>query len=179
MTIIFYVALSLAGSFITDQSDALFSSVMMTSSNGNIFRVTGPWCGEFTGDRWIPRTIKGQWRGALRFSLICAWINGWVKNHKAGDLRCHRAHYDVTIMFYISQHIVCQNVLNLCCSNMQHFMVASSTIAYMTNGRMQPTSISSVLTLSVPRQQRPSDGHRSDIDPTRKCLIDVWSMAIQ
>ena len=29
---------------------------MMTSSNGNIFRVTGPLCGEFTGPRWIPRT---------------------------------------------------------------------------------------------------------------------------
>ena len=41
---------------------------------------------------------KGQWRGALVFSLICAWINGWVNNHKAGDLRRHRAHYDVTVM---------------------------------------------------------------------------------
>ena len=30
--------------------------VMMTSSNGNIFRVTGHLCGEFTGPRWIPRT---------------------------------------------------------------------------------------------------------------------------
>ena len=30
--------------------------VMMTSSNGNIFRVTGPLCGEFTGHRWIPLT---------------------------------------------------------------------------------------------------------------------------
>ena len=29
---------------------------MMTSSNGNIFRVTGPLCGEFTGDRWILHT---------------------------------------------------------------------------------------------------------------------------
>ena len=29
---------------------------MMTSSNGNIFRVTGHLCGEFTGRRWIPRT---------------------------------------------------------------------------------------------------------------------------
>ena len=29
---------------------------MMTSSNGNIFRVTGHLCGEFTGHRWIPRT---------------------------------------------------------------------------------------------------------------------------
>ena len=38
---------------------------------------------------------KGQWRGALMFSLICAWINGCVKNREAGDLRRHRAHYDV------------------------------------------------------------------------------------
>ena len=29
---------------------------MMTSSNGNIFRVTGPLWEEFTGDRWIPLT---------------------------------------------------------------------------------------------------------------------------
>ena len=29
---------------------------MMTSSNGNIFRVTGPLCGEFTGSRWISLT---------------------------------------------------------------------------------------------------------------------------
>ena len=30
--------------------------LMMTSSNENIFRVTGHLCGEFTGQRWIPRT---------------------------------------------------------------------------------------------------------------------------
>ena len=41
---------------------------------------------------------KGQWRGALVFSLICAWINGWVKNGEAGDMRRRRAHYDVTVM---------------------------------------------------------------------------------
>ena len=28
---------------------------------------------------------KGQWRGALMFSLICTWINGWVNNGEAGD----------------------------------------------------------------------------------------------
>ena len=33
-----------------------YSLLMMTSSNGNILRVTGHLCGEFTGDRWIPRT---------------------------------------------------------------------------------------------------------------------------
>ena len=30
---------------------------------------------------------KGQWRGALMFSLICAWINGWANNREAGYLR--------------------------------------------------------------------------------------------
>ena len=39
---------------------------------------------------------KDQWRGALVFSFI--WINGWVNNRKAGDLRRYRAHYDVIAM---------------------------------------------------------------------------------
>ena len=63
---------------------------MMTSSNGNIFSVTCHLCGEFTH--------KGQWHGALMFSLICTWINGWVNNRDAGDLRRHNAHYDVIVM---------------------------------------------------------------------------------
>ena len=41
---------------------------------------------------------KGQWHGALVFSLISAWINGWVNNREAGDLGRRRAHYDVTVM---------------------------------------------------------------------------------
>ena len=41
---------------------------------------------------------KGQWRGALMFSLISARINGWVNNREAFDLRRIRPHYDVTIM---------------------------------------------------------------------------------
>ena len=41
---------------------------------------------------------KGQWHGALMFSLICAWTNGWVNNHDAGDLRRHRTHHSVTVM---------------------------------------------------------------------------------
>ena len=51
--------------------------------------------------------VKGQWRGAFMFSLICARIKGWVNNGEAGDLRCHRAHYDVTVMknHYIYSHI--------------------------------------------------------------------------
>ena len=41
---------------------------------------------------------KGQWRGALMFTLICARINDWVKNPEAGDLRRHLDHYDVSVM---------------------------------------------------------------------------------
>ena len=66
-------------------------------NEGNIFRVKGPFV------RWIHRSPvssphKGQWRGALIFSLICAWINGWVNNREAGELRRHRVHYDVIVM---------------------------------------------------------------------------------
>ena len=41
---------------------------------------------------------KGQWRGALMFTLIWAPINGWVNNCEAGELRRYRAHYDVIVM---------------------------------------------------------------------------------
>ena len=44
---------------------------------------------------------QSQWRGALVFSLICAWINGRVNNGQAGDLRRHCTHNDVTLMHWI------------------------------------------------------------------------------
>ena len=40
---------------------------------------------------------KGQWRGALKFLLICAWISTWVNNREAGDLKRHRAHYNFIV----------------------------------------------------------------------------------
>ena len=54
------------------------------------------------GIHWSPVNYphKGQCRGALMVSLICAWINGWVNNGESGDLRCHRSHYDVTVKIY-------------------------------------------------------------------------------
>ena len=69
---------------------------MRTSSNGNIRRY---WTFVRGIHRWpVNSPHKGQWSRALMFSLICAWINGWVNNRDAGDLRRHRAHYDVTTM---------------------------------------------------------------------------------
>ena len=53
--------------------------------------------------RWIHRSPvnsshKGQWRGALMLSLICARINGWVNNREVVDFRRYRTHYDVIVM---------------------------------------------------------------------------------
>ena len=50
---------------------------------------------------------EGQWRGALMFTLICAWRKGWVNNHEAGDLRRYRAHYDVTVMMLMTKYRFC------------------------------------------------------------------------
>ena len=51
---------------------------------------------------------KEQWCRALMFSLICVWMNDWVNNREAGDLRRYRAHYDVIVMCrgIVGQHNV-------------------------------------------------------------------------
>ena len=65
---------------------------------------------------------QSQWRGALMISLICAWINGWVNNGEVGDLRRHRAHYDVTVMTFtgIKLEIVDQWSTSRVHSNRRH-----------------------------------------------------------
>ena len=70
-------------------------AAMMTSSNENISSLLAFCVGNspVTGDS----PHKDKRRGALIFSLICAWIDGWVNNREAGDVIRHRAHYDVTV----------------------------------------------------------------------------------
>ena len=53
-----------------------------------------------TGNSPMNSPHKGQWRGALMFSLICVWINSWIHNREAGDLRRNRIHYDVIVMHF-------------------------------------------------------------------------------
>ena len=74
----------------------LFSDTMMTSSNGNIFRVAGPLCGEVTGPGEFP--AQRPVTRSFDVLLVYAWINDWVNNSEAGDLRRHRGHYDVNVM---------------------------------------------------------------------------------
>ena len=70
----------------------------MTSSNGNIFHVTGHLCGEITGHRRIPRTKASDvelwcvlWSEPERRLSKQSW--GWW-------FRRHRAHYGVMVMRY-------------------------------------------------------------------------------
>ena len=77
---------------------------MMTSSNGNIFRSTGPLVrGIHRSPVNSPHT--GQWRGAFMFLWSAPWINGWANNREAGDLRHHHAHYNVTVMWNLEKYL--------------------------------------------------------------------------
>ena len=49
---------------------------------------------------------KGQCRGALMFLSSAPWINVWVNNRAAGDLRRHRTHYDVIVMLFCAWVII-------------------------------------------------------------------------
>ena len=97
----------------------MFHSVGATAANNLLPKLSNPHLGGVHDDvikhfprywlfvRGIHRSLvnsphKGEWRRALRFSLICVWINGWVSNRKAGDLRRHRAHHDVTVRTFRS-----------------------------------------------------------------------------
>ena len=60
---------------------------MVTSSNGNIFRVTGPLCRALIGHRWIPHAKASD--AELWCYFMFAWTNVWANHRDAGDLRRH------------------------------------------------------------------------------------------
>ena len=70
---------------------------MVTSSNRNISALlalcagNSPVIGKYTTQRQVTRSFD-----VLFF--IFAWINGWVNNREAGDLRRRHARYDVIAM---------------------------------------------------------------------------------
>ena len=97
---------------------------------------------------------KGQWRGALMFSLICVWINGWVNNREAGDLRRHRAHYDVSVMKSDSE---CRSGWLPLPSNLQYKKTKSQHLNVSRLG----------FRLSLPNPLRPGHRWSSDADISR------------
>ena len=76
---------------------SVYETCMMTSSNGNIFHITGPLWAEFTGHRWIPLT-KASDAELWCFLWSAPWIGGWVNNREAGDFRRYCAHYGIIVM---------------------------------------------------------------------------------
>ena len=98
-------------------SDVDIERAMMTSSNGNIFRVTDPLCGEFTGHRWIPltkasdaelgcflwsaleQTVKQAIWDAVALIMTSLW---WLSCHAAFMWRskCWLLVSDLTIVVY-------------------------------------------------------------------------------
>ena len=87
------------------------NAVLMASSEKVTIMIKLPWCANTDDDviKWKHFTrncpfMRGihrspmTWRRALMFSLICVWINDWVNNRKAGDLKRYRAHFDVIVM---------------------------------------------------------------------------------
>ena len=64
--------------------------------------------------RWpVDSPHKGQWRGALTFSLTWAWTNGWANIRDARDSIRHRAHYDV-----IATILRCCYLSYICCRSL-------------------------------------------------------------
>ena len=74
----------------------LDSPIMMMSSNGNTFCITGPLWGESTGHRWIPLTKASDTE--LWCFLWSLAVQNWASKQDTGDLKCHCTHYNVTGM---------------------------------------------------------------------------------
>ena len=125
----------------------------MTSSDGSIFRVTGHLCGEFTGPRWIPLTKASD--AELWCFFICVWINDWVNNREAGDLRRYRAHYDVTLM-QTTKHRQTMCVFNVytcvhsyLCIGAHIFVFTSPAYALAHNGARPPAGTATTAKMHV------------------------------
>ena len=111
-----HVANTYSNSIVTIETLETWLTDMVTKSNWTIFHIIGPLWGDHDDViKWkhFPRNWpfvrkihrspvnfphKGQWRGALMFSLIYVWINDWANNREAGDLRRQHGHYDVIVM---------------------------------------------------------------------------------
>ena len=63
---------------------------MMISSDGSFFRITGPFCGEFTSHRWIPLTRASN--ADFDVSLMWVCISCWTNGQMTCDLRLHDVH---------------------------------------------------------------------------------------
>ena len=78
----------------------------------------------------IPSDMGKALIGSLMFSVTCAWWNGWVSNHEAGDLRHHRTHYYVTVMkmSFVTLHHYDDVIMNAIASQITSLMIVYSIV---------------------------------------------------
>ena len=75
-----------------------FTITMMTSWNES-FSALLTFC---EGNPPITSGLPSQRPVTRSFdALLSAWTNGWANHRDAGDLRRHRTHYDVTVMWWL------------------------------------------------------------------------------
>ena len=87
---------------------------------------------------------KDQWRGALMFSLICTWTNGWVNNRDADHLRRRRAHYDITVVTWdVPRHLALSELNRSIHGSM--YMYSSTPQKLMTSSRFHSADINATL----------------------------------
>ena len=79
----------------TNSGHLVSVSLTMTSSNGTIFHVTDPLWGESTRHRLFPSQKPVTRNFDIFFRLH---LNKRCNKQNIGDLRRHRAHYDVIVM---------------------------------------------------------------------------------
>ena len=82
-----------------------------------------PVAGEFPAQRPVTRSFD--------VFFICAWINGWVNNREAGDLRSIRPHYDITVMLSVTGYNIRDkkcNPLTGCCKVKFHKKPSINTL---------------------------------------------------
>ena len=103
---------------------------------------------------------KGQWRGALMFTLICARINDWVNNREAGGLRRLLDHYDVSVMhihdaiWHHNTWATLPQVMIFCLTAQNHYSINANVLSVMpcktTWGKCHQRRICNKLLLKLP-----------------------------
>ena len=117
------------------------------------------------------------------FSLICAWINNWVNNREAGDLRRHRAHYDVIVMIYLESDAEwesdCSRVQRVSSPDTEHSREQDHGVARQLCNHADPSATQMATTVNFnPVQMTKSSEltptrYRSDAEAVAQYLIDV------
>ena len=77
---------------------------------------------------------SGQWGGALVFSVVCVWINDWVNNREAGDLRRHRGHHNVNVMIIANVKWAKWSTVNVLVLLIATFMSSKTFREWLVNG---------------------------------------------